>query len=260
MSRAEPSHKSLDIRVLGIIAAFAIANHFGTLYFRSDGFSLADVWYLLGILACVVSAFFVSARYRGSEVFGRAYLFLGIGFVSWFIGEVLYLYYRYTLEIDPWPSPSDVFFIGSYVFASLHLIINSRYFKRKWSPLMKIWLIICPIAITSIYLFVAAQERGQYDALPFDLAYGGIFVLGVSVVFALAIIGVSVFRHSVLGTVWLLLAGGIFLWTIADIWYVYTEIFYEEGEQLATEHPINSIWIAAFVAITYSLIKHRKTL
>jgi hypothetical protein len=261
MSKTEPNQtSSIDLRVLGIIAALAIAYQFSTYQVQDEVFSFADGLYLLGIAVCAVSSFFVARRYHSSIVFGRAYLFLGSAFVSWFIGEILYFYYRFVLEIDAWPSPSDVFFIGSYVFASAHLLINSRYFKRNWSALMKIWLVACPIAITVIYLLIAAETWGQYEELPFDLLYSSFFVVGVSVELALAVIGASVFRHSILGTVWLLLVIGIFMWAVADIWFVYTEIFFEEDEQLPVSHPVNTLWMISFMVITYALIKHRKTI
>ena len=259
MSKAASPQKSISVWALGIIAVVGLANYAGTVVFGGDEFSIDDAWFLLAELVCAFFAFLVSRRYRGSDVFGRAYLFLGLAFVSWFMGDLMY-YYLKTLGMDPYPSPFDAFYIASYVFAALHLIINSRYFKRQWSPAMKVWLVACPIIITTIYIFVAAAKWGEYDELPFDLAYGGIFVFGVSVLLALATIGASVFRQSILGTVWLLLAGGIFLWALADVWYYYTEIFFEEGEQLASSHPLNSIWMAAFATITYALVKHRKSI
>ncbi|MGQ0771245.1 MAG: hypothetical protein ACT4NT_00530 [Nitrososphaerota archaeon] len=259
MSKIENNIKnSIDVRVLGIIVALAIAYQVGSFYVDKNAFSITDILYLSGILSCAILSIFVAKRYRGSEVFGKAYFFLGIGFISWFIGEVLYYYYLFVMKINPWPSPSDVFFIGSYVFATLHLVLNTRYFKRSWNILMKVWITVIPISITVIYILVAAQEWGTYTDLPFDLFYSGIFAGGVSAELAFAVIGLSVFRHSVLGTVWLLLVVGIFLWAVADIWFVYSEIFFEEGEYLSPSHPINTLWILTFMLVTYALFRHRK--
>lgn len=255
--QSEKTSPAINLKILGLILGLTIAYYIATYQISENQFNEDDIAYLTGILVCSIFSFLVAKRYHDSQVFGRAYLFLGLGFLSWFIGDSLWAYNYYVLEIDPWPSPSDGFFLGSYVFASLHLIINTRYFKRQWTTPMKIWVVIFPILVTAIYLYLSFIELEYSEGSLFDLFYGSIFVFGSSVVLALAIIGVSVFKQSTLGTVWLLLAIGLFLWTFADIWYVYEVIWIDE---VSLTHPLNSIWIGAFMIITYALYKHKKAI
>jgi hypothetical protein len=75
-----------------------------------------------------------------------------------------------------------------------------------------------------------------------------------SIELALAVLGAFVFRRSVLKEVWLLLVIGIFIWTVGDIWYVYTELF----EAFDNTHPTNTLWMASFMVVIYALYKHQK--
>ena len=248
----------IDYRILILILGLSIG--FQILLFSdlsdNEEFTIDDGFYLAGILGCGIAGTIVSKKYWGSEVFGKAYLFLGIGFFSWFIGDTMYFYYDYVLKIDTWPTPADVFFVGFYVLATLHLYLNSRYFRKDWNAPMKISIIVIPIVIVATYTIVAFFEWGDYEELPFDLFYGAIFAAGSAIVLAFAVVGVSVFRQSILGKVWLLLAIGIFLSTLADVWYVYLEIF----EVFTSQHPANTIWVASFMIIIYALYKHQKTI
>ena len=88
---------------------------------------------MAGLAAIGVCSIVVARKYRGSEMLGKAYLFLGLGFFSWFFADVGYYYQQFVLDIDPWPSPFDIGFFASYSFAILHLSLNIRYFKPKWS-------------------------------------------------------------------------------------------------------------------------------
>ena len=115
---------------------------------------------------------------------------------------------------------------------------------------MKIWLIAVPIVAGAIYSGYAYE----YEWENFDVSYGLIFVIGAAIVLAFAGIGASVFRNSILGKVWLLLAVGIFLSTVADVWYAYSEIF----ETFDASHPMNTVWVASFMLIGYALYKHKK--
>jgi len=245
---------SINYKVLGIIAVIAIAYQISLYQVDPEEFNVPEILYLAGILACAGFSFMVSKRYRGSAVFTKAYLFLGLAFVGWFIGDLGYVYYDHVLDLDPYPNPFDVGFAASYVFASLHLLLNIRYFRPKWNKGMKTVVVVLPIVMVFAYTLFAAAEWGIYEELSFDIFYGNIFAVGSSVVLALAILGVVVFRQSILKEVWLLLVIGIFIWTIADVWYAFAEVF----ETFDNTHPTNTLWMLTFMIVMYALYLHRK--
>jgi len=83
-----------------------------------------------------------------------------------------------------------------------------------------------------------------------------LYVSFAAVILSLAILGSSVFRTSELGNVWLILVVGIFIFTVADVWYYYLELF---GE-FTYVHPTNTLWVLSFLMIIYALYKHLKTI
>ena len=248
------SSTSINYKILGIILALTIAYQISLYYVDPDEFNVPEALYLAGILGCAGFSFMVVKKYWGSEVFGKAYLFLALAFVAWFIGDVGYVYYDHVLQLDPYPNPFDVGFVISYVFASMHLLLNSRYFKPKWNIEMKILLVALPIGMLVGYTLVASAVWGDYEELQFDLFYGNIFAVGATVELALVIIGASVFRRSILKEVWLLLVIGILIWTIGDVWYAFAEVY----ETFSNTHPTNTLWIASFMVVMYALYKHRQ--
>jgi hypothetical protein len=70
----------------------------------------------------------------------------------------------------------------------------------------------------------------------FDFYFGLLYVMPSSVMLSLSILGALVFRSSILGIPWLLIATGITIFTIADVWYYYLELF----ELYDGTHPVNS--------------------
>ena len=152
--------------------------------------------------------------------------------------------------------PFDIGFFLSYIFAILHLSLNTRYFRPKWSKRIKAVIIVIPIIAVSSFSMIAYDAWGAYDGLMFDLFYSNIFVVGISLTLAFAVVGASVFRHSILKETWLLLAIGILLWAVADSIYYYLETY----EIFTHNHPINSLWMASFMIIIYALYKHHKVI
>jgi hypothetical protein len=246
----------LDYKVLGLIVALGIllqlSFHYGWTVSITDRFDSTSLIQMVAPLIASIFAYFVAQRYWRSEVFGKAYLALGIAYSMWFIGELVWSYYTIVLQEDPYPSIADIFFFAIYPFLIYHLARNSMYFKRRLEIPTIIWLAVIPIVIVSIYSYLAIQSSG----FTFDFYYGFVFVAAESVTFSFAILGALVFRKSILGTVWLLLVAGIAIGIVADVWYYYLEIFGQYDET----HVVNSLWIVSFMVVAYALYKHRKTI
>ena len=157
------------------------------------------------------------------------------------------------LNEDPYPSIADVFFLLFYPFAAFHLVRNIRYFKRDlgWGPKAGV-----PALTAIIVLFFAYETFDYMEEDTFDFFFSLAFVLGSALILTLAVLGGAVFRTSVLGTAWLLLATGIFIFTITDVWYYILEL--TEGYDLA--HPTNTLWVLSFIVVVYALYKHRKVI
>ena len=111
------THKkqSVNYKVLVIIAALTIANHLAISQEEGSEIYATDVGYFVALLLCGIMALVVAKHYAGSEVFSKAYFFLGIGFICWFIGELIFYYHIFVMDVDPYPSWSDPFYFAYYV-------------------------------------------------------------------------------------------------------------------------------------------------
>ena len=254
-SKKKSHDPSINFKIIGLIligsAAFQVA-----LYLQieiPDAFDVIDSIYLLGPILCSIFGFLVAKRYKGSEVFGRAYLMLGIAFFSFFMGELLYIYYEIDPLEDPYPSIADVFYFAFYPLAMAHLFLNIRYFKRRFDTLTKIWPIVLALLIIGTYSYFSYEDYGEFN---FDYYYGLIFVSGAGFLLSMAVLGAVIFRSSILGIIWLLLVVGLFFNTFADVWYYYSEIFGSYNNI----HPANTLWITAYMVIIYGLYKHIKSI
>ena len=252
---SDPTSLTLDYRILGIIGGLIIAYQIG-LFLTADepGYNITDTTYLIAIGLVATFGMIVAKRYYRSSVFGNAHILLGLGFVAMLIGDLAFYYYEYILEIDPYPSPFDIAFLVGYVCVITHLVLNTKFFKPKFTIKDKAMLVLIPVLVTSVYVVTALQEWGEYDELTFDIFWGSLFAVGSSTTLAFTVLGVSIFRNSALKEVWLLLVVGIFLWMAADVWYYYLETF----EAYYSSHVVNTMWMASFLLIIYALIQHKK--
>ena len=166
------------------------------------------------------------------------------------LGETVWLIY-YFLEMDPYPSIADIFYLAFYPLSFYHLQKNIRFFKPKIDFGTKALIAIIPIAIISVYSILSLQEIGEAN---FDFYYGFSYILSAAVVLSAAILGARIFRQGVLGKAWLLLVLGIAATTIGDVWYFNLETY----GQYHLAHPVDLFWYAGWMVITYALFKHKK--
>jgi len=257
MSQSVKGHTQsrIGIKALIVIALIAIGYHFAVEVFVDEeaDMSFADFSYGISSLAVGITALFIAKRYHGSPVFGKTYLALAIGFILLFVGDLVYNYYLLVLDEDPYPSIADVFFIAFYFFTGYHLVKNIKYFKKDLSWNSKIT--VPAIAFIMIAGFGLFTIETLYDD-PMVYWMSEAYVISSAAILALAILGFTVFRHSVLGVAWGLLVIGIFLYSVADVWYYYLE----EIEEFTIKDPVNTLWILSNTIMVYALYKHKKTI
>jgi len=259
MAETPEKHKELrtpiDTRVILLILCFVIGFQ-SYLYLVGEefgDFNIADGIALAAPLAVGIAGIYVGKRYGGSQIFGRAYTALGIGFIFYFMGEITWYYYETVLEIYPYPSLADVFYLAFYPFLIFHLIVHIRYFKRKTDDSTKILFIVLAASFVMFYAHTTIQDYQEINA---EFLLGLAYVILAASLLSLAIHGAIVFNQSVLSGVWVLLMIGILMYSLADLWYYYLEWF----EMYTGVHAVNSLWIFGFLIILYALIKHEKTI
>lgn len=259
VSKKEQSKREIgskiNFKIIAIIIILAVGYHLYISIIPEDPLVLefSDLSYGIGALACGVMSIIIAKRYKGSAIFSKTYLVLGVGFVFLFLGDLVFNYYELVLQEVTYPSLADVFFLAFHPLAAYHLIVNIKYFLKKIDLSTIMGQIMFPVSIVFVYAFLSFDEMDGFSLEYYVSTY---YVISSSVILSLSLLGLSVFQKSVLGVMWLLLALGLFGTMIADDWYYYIEL----DESYDSNHPVNTIWILGFMTIFYALYKHRQIL
>jgi hypothetical protein len=244
----------VSIKAIVIIASLAIGYQiYISEFVNEEEISFADFSYGLSALAVGITALFIAKRYKGSPVFGKTFFALAIGFILLFVGDLIYNYYVIVLDEDPYPSIADVVWMGFYFFVGFHLVKNIKYFKKDLSWGAKIGVPV--LAAAMVVAFGVFTIETLYDD-PVVYYTSELYVVASATMLSLAILGLTVFRNSVLGIAWFMLVCGIFVYSFADVWYYYLE----EVEAYSITHPVNTLWVLSNIFMIYALYKHRETM
>ena len=237
--------------ILIVVSAIIFQYALSFVFTEDDRDLIISIVSLINPLVVAIIGFFLAYRYKGSLVFGKSYLFLGLGFFSLFAAEIVYSVYDLILEIEPYPSIADIFFFAYIPLLIVHLVLNIRFFQPSIKNINKIWVTAIPIVITVAYVVLSLSDTGEAN---FDFYYGSIFVAATSIALSLTILGTRILKEGALGKSWLILLLGVLVLTFADDWYYYLEIAGDYG----LTHPVNTLWYAGYWIIAYALLKHKK--
>ncbi|HEX2013823.1 MAG TPA: hypothetical protein VLA68_01225, partial [Nitrososphaera sp.] len=109
-----------------------------------------------------------------------------------------------------------------------------------------------PIALSQL----TVGSTGELGADFWPPFFAGIFYNVITTVnLAWAILGMTIFRGSILGLAWGLLLVGVALNATADIAYDFTSIYYYDRT-----NPTIPLWVFGCMIISYALYVHRKSI
>lgn len=246
---------SINYKIL-ILIGIAVISFQTYLYYAfphpDDASKLVDVISVINPSVAAAFGFYTAKKYRGTEIFGKAYLALAIALALNAVGESIYGVYD-TLGWDTTFTIADIVFYSFYPMVMLHLILNIRFFKPKISKLTKTWVIAIPIIITTVYTVFSIKQATSIDSMFFA---GLTYVVLSSSTLSGTMLGARIFRQGILGIAWLVLLIGIILQTTGDVWFSYLDSF----GTYTLVHPVNLCWYASYLVIAYALYKHQKTI
>ncbi|MBI5859926.1 MAG: GHKL domain-containing protein [Nitrosarchaeum sp.] len=189
--------------------------------------------------------------YKQKHFQSKAFLFFTLGTSFWFVAEQIWAVYQYVYKADPFPSVADVFYIASYPFFVIFLLISLKSIQKSITK--KIWLFSLLLSFTLLIPSLLAsfnsldQTEGGPDILSKSIALA--YPILSSFQLAPAIVGVMFLIKKGVSYFWMLLLFGFLLFTVSDTFYLFSELdgSYYDG------HPVDVMYLYAFILLIFSL-------
>jgi len=224
-------------RAKSTLLAIIIPSCIAILLFYIGAYSHPDIFSLLNglpgviILSCsviVVTKLLFYTKLERSEIHKFRSLILGI--VCFLIGEILYFYQQYFLQIDiPYPSVADVPYLLANLIFSYFLIscVFSLLNRKSVNPLPII--LVSPVAIFPIYLILSsAYDLAINESTELEFIVNALYYIfdGLMLITALIII-LNLKKYDPFIFHWICITVGLILLVIGDVGYTYFSIISE---------------------------------
>lgn len=203
---------------------------------------------ILGILAL-----FQSNKIK--EISKWALFFLVLGFTLDFLAEQTWNLYEHVLDIDPFPSIADVFFVAAVCSIFTSLIIFLKPVKHK-IPRKYVMFAITVSSLVLIPSLIISYDYAIEDNV-IEIFVALLYPIIDSILLVPAIIAFVYSLKQGKNFFWLMILAGIFVFLVADALFLYLiiEDTYEDG------HPVDILWVSSYTIwafMMYYLIQNSK--
>jgi len=206
---------------------------------------------ILGVLVAF-SIFLTVKLYQKNHFQSKSYLLLAIGVSFWFISELIEIFYHYVLDIDPFPSMGDFFFLGAYLLIFSFLLISLKPVKKLLNK--KIWLI--SISVSGIFLFLSIftsygnLEGGDVFEIIIFLAYP----ILTSIQLIPVIVGISLLGKNTSSFPWMLFLFAFLIYSVSDTYHLFSQL----DETYYVGHPVDLMYLYSYILLIFSIYSRLK--
>ena len=245
----EPRNKTYLPIILGVVVIGIVGlMQFTATYDIEFYYSLADSLYILvPTLMAGTSLFLLSKLIKNKHKDTRSFIFLATALAANFIGEQIWTFYKNVLEIEPYPSLGDVFFLLFYPAMIVFLLKYLKFEFRKVSKINLFFAILIPAA----FLYPTMMFTYEYNIEETDL---GMLIAVTYTVSDAVILGFALLsalrqfkEHN--NNFWLYLNLGIFVWIIANTAFLYADL----NEEYYDGHIVDALWLVSYVLWTFAI-------
>lgn len=190
-------------------------------------------WYIIGTnifeaLAYLKAGILCLRNWRSPQIVSgsNVWLAMGIGMLSYFLGGIFFGYTEIVLKEEPFPSIGDIFFVISYLFVGIAMILavaSRRINLEAWQ-----WIIILAIAISGSALawLISNQspcktEQVAQWATNIAPALNWFYVVMDVLLLIIATALLLAFWGGRVSLSWRMIAAAAFSLYIADMWQKY---------------------------------------
>ncbi len=231
---------------LVIITSLYIVNVLYGIENFSNGVSLPVFSLIPGTLV-ILSIWAITKSDTIKELPKKSLVFLTFSFTSWFLAEQIWNLYEHVLDIDPYPSIADFFYIAAPIFMFIGVMLYLKSTERKIRKRRILFASIISLVIL-VPSILATLEVGAEDEI-FEILVALAYPLVDSILLVPVIITISFLISSRSNFFWIMILVGIMIMLSADTIFLFLVIedAYVDG------HPVDILFVSSYIIWSFMM-------
>ena len=182
------------------------------------------------------------------DISKKPLFFFTCSFVLWFAAEQTWNIYLHILDIDPYPSLADFFYISALIsmFIALVLFLKSQNYKITKNKLIFSIIISLLILIPSL---IVTLQAGMDDN-QFEIFVALVYPIGDSILLVPVILIILFLAKEQKNFFWMMMLAGIIGFVAADTIFLFLII----DDSYVDGHPVDVLWLSSYLIWTFAIV------
>ena len=237
------NEKFLIISLIVIV----LANLFSNIISEKTAVLVGNFMYVPVAGSLVFVSILLLKHFGSSGKHGTAWISL-FGFsIMWFTAEITWIVEELFLNIEPYPSTADIFYLMGYPFLLLFLISYIEPVKKAITKKILVIPIIISVSVLLPSFFFAFSDMGDIGKLEYTIAAA--YPAADAFIIIPALIGIHLFFRGKVNFMWTLVSLGIISVFIADTIFLFAQI----DDWYYTGHPMEILFHWTYVLIAFGV-------
>ena len=232
------------------IVSFIVILYYSNISFGIENFSNYISLPLYTIIpGCLVllGIYALSIVKKISELPRISLIFLVISFSFFFAAEQTWNLYEHVLDIDPYPSIADFFYLGAPIFMFISLILFLKPVRHKISK-KNIFFAIAVASLLLIPTAIATYNIGEEDEA-FEIFVALLYPIVDALLLTTAIIAILFSILNKKNFFWIMILLGIIVLISADIIFLFLII----DDSYIDGHPVDILFITSYTIWAFTM-------
>jgi hypothetical protein len=221
----------------------------------AEGVFAKNICFLIAAFTPVFASAYLVASFGLKNKRGKTFLLLNLGFLLFFIGEVLWFVSDYYFNVYPFPSVIDFFYLIAYPVIFVGLINEANFSAVDFSikKNIKFFLIALVSALAVFYIGVYRPYDSESDLLSnlITLFYGVGDVILIIVSFFIVKI-LQNYGEGKMSRPWFFIAMSMIAMLVADILFAFFPEQYDSS--LNIQSITDVFWMASYLLFGYGVV------
>lgn len=238
-----------EMLVASLIASFfaiTVPNFFSVN--AAENVSIAMFFTIPIIFASI--AIINAKKNRITGTHGKAWFFFACLAVSQFVADQTWFVYDKILEIDPFPSMSDVFYIS---FFPLFIIFSIYYIAPVKNAISKKQMLgtvsLSLLVLTIVFYLTYSLDFSYFTEKPLESSVALTYTIGDSLMLIPTILAITLFLRGKVNLSWVLIFFGILTMIVTDSLFLVEEIALNYGYG----HPLDIGYLYMYIFFIFGI-------
>jgi hypothetical protein len=229
--------------LLLVPVSIIVANFFG----KESAILIGNLGYVPITISLTVLTAFMVFKFRANSIYGIAWIMFLACTTSWMIAEHVWIVEELVLNVKPFPSSADMFYILGYGFLILFSIYYLKVVKNTISKKMILMSITASVSLLIPSLYLTMFENSDVSGVAFFLAF--VYPILDAIVLVPALLGIMMFFKGEISRMWTFFSLAIVSLAAGDTGFLLTQM----NDSYYTGHPIEIFLMWSYVLFSFGV-------